>query len=43
MKEYRPHAAGSGRLVLTTVWLWFRFPLSRMVPMLHPMLRWTQE
>jgi hypothetical protein len=25
MKDYRPHAAGSGRPALTTVWLQFRF------------------
>ncbi len=39
MKEYRPHAAGSGRPVLTTVWLQFRFPPSRMALMLRPVLR----
>jgi hypothetical protein len=39
MKEYRPHAADSGRLALTTVWLQFRFPPSRMTLMLRPMFR----
>jgi hypothetical protein len=39
MKEYRPHAAGSGRPALTMVWLQFRFPPSRMALMLRPMFR----
>jgi hypothetical protein len=39
MKEYRPHAVGSGRPTLTTVCLQFRFPLSRMTLMLRPMFR----
>jgi hypothetical protein len=38
-KDYRPHAAGSGRPTLTTVWLEFRFPPSSMALMLRPMFR----
>jgi len=39
LKEYRPHAAGSGRPPLTTIWLQFRFPPSRMTLMLRPIYR----
>jgi hypothetical protein len=39
VKEYRPHAAGSGQPALTTVWLQFRFPPSRMALMLRAMFR----
>jgi hypothetical protein len=39
LKEYRPHAAGSGRPPLTTIWLQFRFPPPRMTLMLRPIFR----
>jgi hypothetical protein len=39
MKDSRRHTTGSGRPALTTVWLQFRFPPSRMALMLRPMFR----
>ena len=43
MKEYRQHAAGSGPPALTTVWLQFGFPPSRMALLLRPMFRYFHD